>query len=55
MDCIILIRMSNGKITALMNGDDIMVYPHIDDAVTATQKHALCAALPWQIVECDEL
>jgi len=55
MDCVVLIRMDNGNITALMEGDNIAVFPHMDDAIVATQKSALCNAKPWQIVECDEL
>lgn len=56
MDCVVLIRMDNGNITALMDDNDkIAVFPHVDDAVDAVAGNALCQAKPYQIVECDEL
>ncbi len=61
MDHVILIRMPNGVITALMESaqggsvDRIKVFPDRDAAVDVAIEHPLCQALPHQIVECDEL
>lgn len=57
MECIILIRMNNGSVTALMDegGENIALFSDMDAAVVVTQKHPLCQAMPWQIVELTEL
>ena len=55
MDCVILIRMANGKIDALMENGRLAVFPHMDAAIDAAEEHPLCQVLPYQIVECDEL
>ena len=56
MDCVVLVRMSSGKIVALMENEyDIRIFSHPDSAVEETQKHPLCKKMPYQIVECDEL
>jgi hypothetical protein len=57
MECVILIRMSDDCVTALMDIDDdsIWVAQNFDDAVRMADGHFLCQAKPFQIVELDEL
>lgn len=55
---VILIRKDNGQIEALRDGEDsnaLARFSDIEAAIVCTQKHPLCLALPWQIVECNEL
>lgn len=54
MDCIIIVRMPLGNITALMDGDTIATFTR-DEAIEKARTHILCDAYPFQIVECDEL
>ena len=55
MECIILVRKHNGTVTAIMDDDDIMVFPHVDAATDLCAEHIMTRALPFQIVELDEL
>ena len=56
MECVILVRMPRGPVTGLQNDNgDLMVFPNRDAAIDAALAHPLCRALPYQIVECDEL
>ena len=55
MECIVLIRMQNGAVVALMDGDYVAVFPDMDDAIKICDNHFLTQSLPYQIVELDEL
>lgn len=56
MDCIIILRNpKTGKITALMDEENIAVFSHIDIAIDKAGKHPLCLAWDYQIVELEEL
>lgn len=55
MDSIILMRLNNGDVVAISDEDKITVFSDLDKAVDLAQKHPLCQAVPYQIVELDEL
>ena len=55
MECIILVRLDNGRVTAISVDEDIVVFPHVDDAVRCAEGQILCQSFPYQIMELDEL
>ncbi len=55
MEHIILVRMSDSKIVAISDEDEIYTFPNLDAAVDFAWESNLCQAFPYQIVELDEL
>ena len=57
MDSIILYRTGRGHVDFIRaeNGLDIEVFPNMERAIEYAQNSRLLAAVPYQIVECDEL
>ena len=58
MECVILIRLNTGPVIALQDDDDsghLAVFKNIDEAIECADKHVLCQAMLYQIVELDEL
>lgn len=57
-ECVILIRMDNGNISALADENEasnLHRFANHDEAISVASRHPLCAAMPYQIVELDEL
>lgn len=55
-DTVILVRFDNGRVDFLSEEDGRMtVFPHRDAAIDCALSHPLCNALPYQVVELDEL
>jgi hypothetical protein len=48
-------RLNNGDVVAISDEDRITVFSDFDRAVARAEKHPLCQAVPYQIVELDEL
>ncbi len=55
MECVILVRLNSGKVIAISEEDCLSVFPDIEEAITLADEHSLCRAMPYQIVELDEL
>ena len=55
MESIILMRLNNGDVVAISDDDKITVFSDFDKAVDLAESHPLCQAVPYQIVELDEL
>lgn len=55
MECVILVRLNNGDVVAISEEERLSVFSNIDEAVDLADKHSLCRAMPYQIVELDEL
>ncbi len=55
MECVILVRLNTGKVIAISGEDCLSVFPDMDAAIALADEHSLCRAMPYQIVELDEL
>jgi len=58
MECVILVRMlhdGDGVIGISQKEDRLFVFKNMDDAVAFADTSPLCCAMPYQIVELDEL
>ena len=57
MDTVILYRASNGKVCFVWSDDGmgIETFPNIEAAIEYADKNKLFQAVPFQLVECDEL
>ena len=55
MDCIILVRLNNDRVTAISDDENMVVFSHMDEAVECAEGQILCQNFPYQIVELDEL
>ena len=54
-ECVILLRLPNGKVTFIGENDEITVFPDRYAAIALALAHHLLQAFPYQIVELDEL
>ncbi len=54
-ECVILVRLNSGKVIAISEEDRLAVFKNMDEAVALADEHSLCLAMPYQIVELDEL
>ena len=56
MDHVILIRFARGNVVGINTEEgNLYIFPNFDEAYEAALLHPLCAALPYQIVELNEL
>lgn len=55
MECVILVRLNSGKVVAIMEDERLAVFRNTGEAVALADGHPLCKAMPYQIVELDEL
>lgn len=59
MECVILYRTHGGTVDFVRgdgdNGTNIAVYPNMEEAIKDTETRKLFKAVPFQIVELDEL
>ena len=55
MECVILVRLNNGDVIAISEEDRLSVFKNMDEAVALADEHLLCRAMPYQIVELNEL
>ena len=54
-ECVILLRLPNGKVTFIGEDDEITVFSDRYEAIALALAHHLLQAFPYQIVELDEL
>ena len=57
-ECVILLRFQSGVVGAIMDADyqdNIAIFSNRDDAISFSETNVACQALPFQIVELDEL
>lgn len=58
-ECVILFRYKNGRVDFVHDGEGdparMAVYPDRDAAVSASHAIPICVAVPFQIVELDEI
>lgn len=59
MDCVILYRTHGGRVDFISEEEDgninVVVFPDVDTAIDFTDHNRLLQAVPYQIVELDEL
>lgn len=57
MECVILVRMESGAVLGIEGDEEgaLEVFPDADAAIDFAEEHVLCKAMPWQLVELDEL
>ncbi len=55
MECVILIRLSSGKVVGIGDEGVLATFQNMDEAVDFAEKSLLCQNCPYQIVELDEL
>ncbi len=55
VECAILVRLNSGRVVAISEDENLAIFRNMDEAVALTDNHPLCKAMPYQIVELDEL
>lgn len=56
MECIVVYRTHGGKVHAVMDDvGELAVYKNRDAAIADNEARKLFKAVPWQVIELDEL